>query len=142
MPYRSITAKVVASVDSSLTQPIFGPVEMTAYQTLDCKADPIYTQVAPSASEAALSLNVTTGYFVAIMSDYPVLVRLNGVSSTQFTMHSNNARAVNAGSPLPFQCCFIANIEVTSIRLAPISGAAQTANVAVLVTGDPISAYV
>jgi len=139
--YRSITVEAVASVDSSLTQPIFGPLRMTAYQSLDKKADPIYTQVGPSDAEAALSLNVTNGYAVAIFSDYPIMVRLNGVSSTQFTMHSNNVAAVNAGSPLPAQCCFVATVTVTSIRLAPISGATQTANVAVLVTGDPTNSY-
>jgi hypothetical protein len=50
MPYRYLKAEVGVSVDSSLTRPIFGPYAMTAYQTLDLKADPIYTTVAPSAN--------------------------------------------------------------------------------------------
>ena len=38
--------------------------------------------------------------------------------------------------------CFAAGTQlVSSIYLQPISGATQTANVTVIVTGDPVSAY-
>lgn len=141
MAFRAFTVEVVIADDSNLNNVSFRR-KATAFQTKDLEAAAPTVRIAPADSEATISIGtVTTGYAVAIFADYPVKVRLNGAAETQFTMRSNNVAAVNVGAPLPAQCVFIANIDVTSIRLTPIASAAQTANVWIAVTGDPTSAY-
>lgn len=141
--YRSFRIVAVAGDDQTLKQVIFGPRELVAYQTLDLESATPVIRIGPSDAEAQVSLApVTTGYCIHVTSDYPVKVRVNGSGATQFTMHGNNVAAVNVGAPLPDKCWFSASIEVTSLYLAPISSAAQTANVKVFVSGDPTSAYV
>jgi hypothetical protein len=140
--YRYVKAEVGAAADSSLNDPVFGPLKIVADQTLDNESFATTIRVAPSASEAQVAIApVTTGYFFALFSDYPVKVRLNGAMATQFTLKSNNVAAVSVGAPLPPQCCFMFNGEVTSVYLEPISSAAQTATVRIFVSGDPTSSY-
>lgn len=140
--YRSATVQVTTGDDSNLTQKGFDR-KATFYQTKDQEEFSTVRRVAPADSEATVSIApVTTGYFIGLYSDYPVKVRINGASATQFTMRSNNVSAVNVGAPLPDQCCFVATMEVTELRLEPIASASQTANVRIVITGDPTSAYV
>lgn len=84
---------------------------------------------------------VTNGYYVEIRSDYPVMVRINGNTATQLTMKNNNVQPVNVGAPTPDRCFYAATVAVTSIYIAPISGAQQAAKVKILVVGDPTNAY-
>ncbi len=115
----------------------------TLYQTADNKSVSILYRVGPSDAETQITIpGITTPYFLAVLSDYPVRVRLNGNSATQFTLVSNGAQATNVGAPLPDQCVFMMTGLVTSIYLQPIASAAQTANVKIILTGDPVSAYV
>lgn len=142
MSYRTTTVRTVIADDSSLSQ-IDYDREAAVYQTKDLQVAHPVVRIAPGASEAQISIApVTQGYFVDIRSDYPVMVRLNGGGATQFTMASNNCSPVNLGAPLPDQCVFVANVKVTSIYIAPIANATQTANVRIAVSGDPTSAYV
>ena len=85
---------------------------------------------------------MVNGYFIDIRSDYPVMIRLNGNTATQLTMKSNGVTPTNLGAPLPDQCVFVANVAVTSLYIAPISGATQTATVRIAISGDPTNAYV
>ncbi len=142
MPYRYSKAEIGVAYDSTLSYPITGPLKFYADQTKDLQSAEAFVRIAPGASEAQVSIApVTNGYWICVLSDYPVLVRLNGVSATQYTMRGNNVAATNVGAPLPDQCVFLATIAVTSVYLAPISGAVQTANCKVIVTGDPLNPY-
>jgi hypothetical protein len=140
--YSSVKVEVVAADDSSLEQVLFERAA-SFYQTKDLESCSLTYRVGPSDAEAAVSIApVTTGYRLVLLSDYPVLVRLNGVSETQFTLKSNNVPATNVGAPKPDQCFFAITGTVTALRLAPISGATETATVKVFCSGDPQSSYV
>lgn len=140
--YRLIEAHVVTADDSNQSQITFNRT-CSLTQTKDLEAASPTVRVAPADAEAAITLGtISTAYAIAIFSDYPILVRLNGPSSTQFTLTSSNVPATNVGAPLPANCCFIATCQVTSLRVAPITGASQTANVWICASGDPQSAYI
>lgn len=141
MAYRTTQVRTVVADDQTLDQVDYDR-QTTIYQTKDLQVCHVTKRVAPADAETQVSIApVTTGYFLDIRSDYPVLVRINGASATQFTMKSNGVSPVNLGAPLPDQCIFVASVLVTRIDIAPISGATQTANVRLCVVGDPISAY-
>ena len=133
---------VDAGDDSSLAE-LLGHGAATITQNKDNKSFVNKYQVAPGAAETLIdfSTTLTTGYRWAIFSDYPIMIRPNGVSATQFTMVSGNVAATNVGAPLPYQCVHVSTSQLTSLRLAPISGASQTANVKVLIFGDPTNSY-
>lgn len=98
--------------------------------------------VSPSDAEVQVTIApVTVGYFVEVRSDYPIMLRINGNTATQFIMKSNNVQPVNVGAPTPDRCVFSATISCTSIYLAPIVGALQAAKVKIVVTGDPVNSY-
>jgi hypothetical protein len=140
--YRYLKAETGVSADSTLTAPVFGPLKMVADQVQDLQEFSTTVRIVPGASEAPVAIApVVNGYFIAVFSDYPVMVRLNGPSATQFTMKSNNVPIVNFGSPSPNMCIFMMTGTVTSLYLAPISGSQVTANVKVTVTGDPTNVY-
>lgn len=142
MAYRSTQVSTVVAGDSNLRPKMFDG-SASIYQGADLKVFTGFVQVAPADAEALIPITpVVNGYFIHLQSDYPVQVRINGVSATQFVMHSNNVASTNVGSPLPPQCVFLMTAAITSLRLAPITAAAQTANVLISVTGDPSSSYV
>lgn len=142
MAYRTTQIRTIVADDQTLDQ-IDYDRQTTVYQTKDLEVFHSTVRVAPSDAEAQISLApVSTGYFLDIRSDYPVLVRINGNTATQFTMRSNGVSPVNLGAPLPDQCIYVATINITSLYIAPISGATQTATVRIAVTGDPQSSYV
>ncbi len=142
MAYRTTTVRTVIADDSTLDQVDYDR-SSNVYQAKDLIVFHTTMRVAVGASEVLVPIApVTQGYFLDIRSDYPVMVRLNDVSGTQFTMATNNSSPVNLGAPLPDQCVFVANIKISSIRIEPIAGATQTATVRIAVSGDPQSAYV
>lgn len=141
MSYRTTQVRTIVADDSSLDQVDYDR-DSNVWQTKDLQVYHGQVRIAPGAADSQISIApVTQGYFVDIRSDYPVMIRLNGVSSTQLTMASNNTAPTNLGAPLPDQCVFVATVKVTSIYIAPIAGATQTANVRIAVTGDPQNAY-
>ncbi len=141
MAFRTATVEVIAADDSDLDQ-VTWQRKATFYQTKDNEVFSATVRVGTSDAEAAISIApVTAGYFFCLMSDYPVRVRLNGAAATQFTLRSNSAAATNYGAPLPDNCCMMVSGAVTEVRLEPIASATQTANVKILVTGDPTNAY-
>lgn len=140
--YRATTVQVDAGDDSNLIQKTFGRKAVFT-QTKDQESASPVVRIAPADAEALVSIApVTTGYFAAIFSDYPIRVRFNSPTGTQFTMRSNGVSPTSIGAPLPDQCVLVMPCEVTAIYLAPIPAAAQTANVRICVTGDPTSSYV
>lgn len=142
MAFRTTTVRTVIADDATLDQVDYDR-DATVYQVKDLQVFHTVKRIAPGVAEAQVPIApITTGYFIDIRSDYPVMVRLNGVGATQFTLTSNSVSPTNLGAPLPDQCVFVANMQVTSIYLQPISGAGQTANVRIAITGDPQSAYV
>lgn len=141
MAYRKIEAEVVVADDSSQDQIAFRR-RITTWQTLDNETFQATVRVLPGAADAAVAIApITTGYTIAVFSDYPVKMRLNGVSATQLVMSPGAVSPTYLGAPLPDQCCFIATVQVTSLYLEPIAGASQTANVRIVITGDPSNAY-
>lgn len=141
MAYREFQVAVTVADDSNKASVSFDR-QAFIYQTKDLESVSPSFRVLPGDAEALISLGtITTGYAFALYADYPVLVRLNGVSATQLIMHTNNVPATNSGAPLPPQCVFMGTVEVSSIRIAPITGAAQAANCWLVVTGDPANAY-
>jgi hypothetical protein len=140
--YRVTTVHTVIADDSSLSQVDYDR-DATVSQIKDLQVFHVTKRVGPSDAEVLVPIApVTQGYFVDIRSDYPVMIRLNGVSATQLTLSSNNTSPVTSNSPLPDACVFVATAKITSIYVQPISGATATANVRIAVSGDPASAYV
>lgn len=142
MAYREFQVSVVVADDSNKSSKSFDR-QAYIYQVKDLETVGPTIRVQPADAEVQVSLGtITTGYAFAIFADYPIRVRINGASATQFIMHSNNVPATNTGAPLPPQCVFMGNVEITSIYVQPIVNAQQTANVWLSVTGDPASVYV
>lgn len=142
MAYRKTVLHSMVGDDSNLSNVDWDRTAVID-QSQDLQVFHVTKTVNPSDAEAQVSIApVTTGYYVEIRSDYPILYRINGVSATQMTMKSNNVQPVNVGAPSPDRCVFAATITCTRIDIAPISGATQAAKVRILVTGDPTSAYV
>src|SRR5262245_40456653 len=139
--YRRMDLKVVVADDSNLEQVIFER-SATIWKTLDLESVSPTLRVAPADGDTQVSLGaVTSGKFVALFSDYPIRFRINGAGATQFIMSSANVPATNVGAPLPAQCAFAGNLDVTSVYVQPIASAAQTANVWIVVCGDPTNNY-
>jgi hypothetical protein len=143
MAYRSLTASVAVADDSNL-QNLETQRSIVCNQTKDLQTFNQTFRVATNAAQSANIISgITQGYFIWISSDYPIKVSINATAAAAtFTLNSNNVAATNVGAPLPDQCVFLFTGQVTSLYLTPISGAAQTANVRVVVSGDPVSAYV
>lgn len=142
MAFRQIEARTVVADDSNQQQVSFDR-SVSLKRTEDNEVYVGTLRIGAADSEATIALGtITTGYAISLYSDYPIRVRLNGASETQFVMTSSNTPVTNFGAPAPSNCCFVATVQVTSLRLQPINDAAQTATVHVAVTGDPTSAYV
>lgn len=142
MAYRLMRLQMAVADDASMSQLSFSrDAEMWQVRDLEVAAPTV--RVGTADAEAAISLGtLTTAYGIAIFSDYPIKVRLNGASETQFILTSNNTPATNVGAPNPAQCFFACTAQVTSLRIAPIASAARTANVWICASGDPATAYV
>lgn len=141
MAYRLFEIHTAVGDDSTLSNELFDRFA-TLEQTNDLIGAPATARIAPAAAEVTIGLGtLVQGYAIAIYSDYPVLIRLNGAGATQYQMTSSNPPVTNVGAPLPAACCFVATILVSSVRIAPIASAAQTANVWLVATGDPASVY-
>jgi len=142
MAYRTTQVRTIVADDQTLDQVDYDR-DTTVYQTKDLIVFHGTTRIAPGASDTQIPITpVVNGYFIDIRSDYPVMIRLNGNTATQLTMKSNGVSPTSLGAPLPDQCVFVANVAVTSLYIAPISGATQTATVRIAISGDPQSAYV
>lgn len=140
--YRLLEARLRMGTDSTLDD-LDADIRIALSQAKDRESCNKRLLVAPADSQVEVTIApVTTGYFYLVAADYPILLRINGSTATQLTGHSNNVAAVNVGAPLPIQYLSMGTVEVTSLWVAPISGASRTANVRVLVSGDPESAYV
>lgn len=141
MAYRLFEIRAVVADDSNMQQIAFERTG-TFEQTKDLIVAPATIRVAAGAAETAITLGtLTTGYAWMVFSDYPIMIRLNGPSATQFTMTSNILQPVNVGAPTPATCFFGGTVQITSLRVAPITSPSQTANVWLVATGDPTNAY-
>lgn len=141
MAYRLFEISAIVASDSNQTDASSASAVLS--KTVDNETCDVRIRVAPADAEAAITLGtLTTAYGIMVFSDYPILVRPNGASATQFTTTSCNVPATNVGAPLPYSCFFGGTFQCTSLRVAPISGAAQTANVRIIASGDPTSSYV
>ena len=140
--YRAVKIRILVSDDSNGEAPIFGPRDVTCYQTRDLEEFHTTVRVGPSDAEAQIAIApIATGYFLGLLTDYPVRCRFNSASGTQFIMTPSNVAATNVGAPLPDQCAAILPFQITGVWLQPIASAAQTANVKIVITGDPSSVY-
>lgn len=139
--YRLLEVRCVTADDSSLSGKTFDRTAVLS-KTLDLEGAAPTLRVAPGDSDTQVILGtVASGKMIAVYADYPIKVRFNGSSATQFTLNTSNVPVVNNGAPLP-PCCFIGGtFNVTSLYVAPITSAAQTANVWVCVAGDPLDDY-
>ena len=134
--------KVVVADDSNLEQIVFQR-SATIWKTLDLETVTPTLRIAPADGDTQISLgSITNGKFIALFADYPIRFRINGAGATQYTMSTANVQATNLGAPLPAQCAFAGNLNIASLYIQPISAAAQTANVWLVVSGDPVSDYI
>jgi len=139
--YRRMDLKVVVADDSNLEQIVFER-SATIWKTLDLETVSPTLRIAPTDGDTQISLgSITNGKFIALFADYPIRFRMNGAGATQYTMSLANVPATNLGAPLPAQCAFAGNLNITSLYIQPIASAAQTANVWVVICGDPLSDY-
>lgn len=129
--------------DSSLSE-LAGHGSAAISQTKDNKSFVSKFTVAPGAVQAQIdfSTTLTTGYRWLLLSDYPIMFRVNGSTATQQTMESGNVAATAVGAPLPYNCFAGATAQITSLYVQPIAGASTTANCKLIICGDPTSAYV
>lgn len=142
MAYRKTVIHSSVGDDSNLTN-IDWDRTAVIDQSQDLQVFHTAKTVGPADAEAIVPIApVVNGYYIEVRSDYPVLLRVNGVSATQLTLTSNNVQPVNVGAPIPDKCVYMASAKITSLYLAPITGATQSAKVKILVTGDPVSVYV
>jgi hypothetical protein len=142
MAYRLIELHVAVGDDSSLQAVEFNR-STTLTQVNDLITASPTMKILPGASQAQVLLgSLVQGYSCWVFSDYPVLVRFNGASSTQFQTTSNGIPATNIGAPLPPACVIGGGFLMSSLYIAPIANAAQTATCWIVATGDPQSAYV
>ena len=142
MAYRLVEVHAVVGDDSNLQQVAFDRTA-TVWQTADLEVAPLTFRVAPAdAADVSIPLGtIAQGYAIHLFSDYPILVRFNSNTGTQFTLTSSNTPATNVGAPLPDSCYIGGNFKVTALYVSPISGASQTATCRVVCTGDPANAY-
>jgi len=145
MAYRLTTIQTVVADDSELTRKYYeGTCQVE--QTLDREVVSKIVRIAPGAADASVDLTpIAQGYHYEIRSDYPVKYRVIGtgsaIAATQQTLVGQGVTIVANGAPLPDKCFAAGTQLVSSIYLEPITGATQTANVTVILSGDPISAY-
>lgn len=134
----------VVGADSSQQTEIAGQGSASIEQVLDQKCFSNKILVVPGAAQVQVdfSSSLTTGYRWAILSDYPIMFRVNGVAATQETMQSGSVAPTNTGAPAPYSCFAAATTQLTSLYVQPIAGAAQTANVKIIILGDPVSVYI
>lgn len=141
MAYRLFQLTATVGDDSNLQNKAFDRTA-TLVQVADLEVAPPTIRVAPADSDTQIQLGtITQGYAIAVFSDYPIKVRFNGNTATQLTLTSNGVSPTNVGAPLPAQCFVAGTFLVSSLYVAPISSAAQTATVWVVCTGDPANAY-
>lgn len=141
MSYRKRRLDITVATDASLTQVFADYEKVVGEQTNDNAVFNRVYQVGPADQELLIPSGITNAYSVTVLSDYPVRLRMNSSSGSQFTMKSAYVGLPNVYSAKPYSCVFTADMLVTSLYIAPISGSAQTANVAVLLTGDPSAPY-
>ena len=140
MAYRLLEARAVVASDSN--QSDASQVSASLTQTADNETVDLKIRVAPTDADTQIALGtIATAYAVLIFSDYPVKVRLNGSSATQLTLTSSVPPVTNVGAPSPPNCVLVITAQVTSLYIAPISSAAETACVRIIASGDPTSAY-
>lgn len=141
MAYRLFEASAVVASDSSQTDASMVSASLT--KTVDNETVDLKIRVGAADSDTQVTLGtLTTAYALAVFSDYPIRIRVNGSSATQLTLTSCNVPAFNAGAPLPPNCVYMTTAQVTSLYVQPISAAERTANVRVIASGDPTSSYV
>lgn len=145
MAYRITTLGTILADDSELTRKYFD-AKCQVYQTLDKEHVVKLVRIGTADADAEVSLSpLSTAYYLEIRSDYPIMYRVIGSGSasaaTQMTLVGQGVTVVNQGAPLPDKCFMAMTGKVTSLYIAPISGASQTANVTVVASGDPVSAY-
>lgn len=145
MAYRITTVHTIVADDSELTRKYYDG-KMVVYQSLDQETVVKRVRIGTADSDTAIDLTpLTTAKYIEIRSDYPVRFRWIGSGSasaaTQMTLIGQGVTVVNQGAPLPDKCGTIITGNVTSLYVQPISSAAQTANVTVIATGDPVSDY-
>lgn len=116
-------------------------LDQTLDQALDLKQALAQVSVNPSDTEFAIATNISNVYNCTIASSYPILVRFNGDSATQFQLTSNSVAEQNIGSTPVYTCVAVLPFKITSLKLAPIAGATQVAQVKIIMTGDPAVAY-
>lgn len=139
MAYRLIELHAVVADDSNQANKSFDRTA-TIWQVNDLESATPTLRVAPADGLTSISLGtVAQGYAIIVLSDYPIRYKFNGGNLE--TMTSNNVPAMNVGAPLPANCFAGGTFLVTSLSVQPIVSAAQTANVWVMVTGDPTNAY-
>ena len=142
MAYRKTVIHTMVGDDSNLTNVDWDRTAVID-QSQDQEVFHTSQNVNPGDAEVQVPIGpVTMGYYVEVRSDYPIMLRINGNSATQLTFKNNNVQPVNVGAPTPDRCFYAATVTVTSVYVAPITGATQTAKIKVLVTGDPTSAYI
>jgi hypothetical protein len=138
--YRQAIVKVVVADDSNLANKT--ERELCVYQTRDLEAGGLPTiRIAPGDEEIQVVLgNIAVGYFIHVQSDYPVQWRLRDSDGLNpFT--PGNVQPTNLGAVLPPQCFLTTTSRIPGLYLSPIDSAGQTANVTILISGDPSSAY-
>ncbi len=141
MAYRITTVHTIVADDSELNGKFYER-KAVIYQSLDQETVVKRVRVGTADADTEVDITpITAGKYLEVRSDYPVKVRVNGVAETQLVGVGQGVAAVNQGAPLPDRFVYLFTGNVSSVYLEPIASAGQTANVSVIVTGDPVSDY-
>ena len=128
--------------DSTLSDMLAGPGVATVSQTADNKEFSVGYRIGPSDGEFTVpySTVITNVYRWMLFSDLPIQYR-RSLTDAKVTLASGNVPAVNVGAPSPWQCFVGGTEKISGLYLSPVTGATATANVYLILCGDPSNAY-
>ncbi len=111
-------------------------------QVNDNKEFQIGYRIGPSDAEFTVpySTVITNVYRWMLFADTPVQYR-RALSDAKVTLAAGNTASVNVGAPSPWQSFVGGTEKIPGLYLSPASGATATANVLVILVGDPTNAY-
>ncbi len=140
--YVEAMASFLVATDVNQTEVLYGPNTVATTQNLDQELVVKRIPLSSSASETTVDITpLTTAKRAWITSDYPFRLRLNGASETQFVINADNGTVTNVGAALPARIAFHIPFNITAVRVQPVSGAGATANITIVLAGDPSSDY-
>lgn len=139
--YSIMKASIVVGRDSTLTDTL-AQGQATVYQVNDNKEIQFAYRVGANDAEFTVpySTAITNVYRWMLFSDQPIQYR-RSLTDAKVTLASGSVASVNVGAPQPWQCFVGGTEKIAGLYISPAVGALNTANVLIILCGDPAIAY-